>query len=76
MFTLVHHPLTNYQFVLPRRVGRRGGIAARAIGVVRLWAKRIRERRELAGLTEHDLRDIGITPADVFWETEKPFWRD
>jgi uncharacterized protein YjiS (DUF1127 family) len=76
MSTLVHHPLTNYQFASPGRMGRHGGIVARAVGFVRVWLKRIRERRELAVLSERELRDIGVTPAEVFWETEKPFWRD
>ncbi len=51
-------------------------VVARIAGVLRLWLARIRERRELATLSAHELRDIGITPAEVFWETAKPFWRE
>lgn len=34
-----------------------------------------RQRRDLAQLSEHSLRDIGLTRADVTHETGKPFWR-
>lgn len=40
------------------------------------WAERARSRRELAALSEYELRDIGLTRADVLCETSKPFWRD
>ncbi|HVM85124.1 MAG TPA: DUF1127 domain-containing protein [Candidatus Binatia bacterium] len=35
-----------------------------------------RERRDLANLSEHSLRDIGLTRADVDLELRKPVWRD
>jgi uncharacterized protein YjiS (DUF1127 family) len=41
-----------------------------------IWARRARSRRELAELSEAELRDIGLTRADVMGETSKPFWRD
>lgn len=37
---------------------------------------RIRARRELAEYPDHILKDIGISRADVYRETTKPFWRD
>jgi uncharacterized protein YjiS (DUF1127 family) len=40
-----------------------------------LWLRRLRERAELARFTERDLRDIGLTRADVDYEVGKPFWR-
>lgn len=42
---------------------------------VSLWFARWRERRDLAELDERMLRDIGLTPADVRFESEKPWWR-
>lgn len=36
---------------------------------------RARERRQLAGLSEYQLRDIGISRAEAGTEIEKPFWR-
>jgi uncharacterized protein YjiS (DUF1127 family) len=38
-------------------------------------AERARQRRQLAGLSDAMLRDIGLTRSDVDAETRKPFWR-
>lgn len=37
------------------------------------WRRRMRERRELANLSVHDLKDIGY-PAGAAVEQSKPFW--
>lgn len=37
--------------------------------------ERSRQRQALAGLTEHELRDIGLTRYDAARESGKPFWR-
>lgn len=37
--------------------------------------ERAHQRRALASLDDHELRDIGITRADAAREAEKPFWR-
>ena len=39
------------------------------------WLERIRQRDALAGLNDHQLRDIGITRVEAVREAEKPFWR-
>ena len=39
------------------------------------WRRRARSRAELARLSDHDLRDIGLTPAEALREYAKPFWR-
>jgi uncharacterized protein YjiS (DUF1127 family) len=39
------------------------------------WLERMRERRQLAGLNDDMLKDIGVTRADVEHVVEKPFWR-
>ena len=39
------------------------------------WIERARQRKALAVLDDHQLRDIGITRADAVRECEKPFWR-
>ncbi len=59
---------------------RRGGSPwqTRLTGVVdRLlnWHERARQRRELQGLSDQMLRDIGLSRADVEAEASKPFWR-
>lgn len=38
------------------------------------WHRRMEERRLLAHLDEHMLRDIGIDPAQVWQELGKRFW--
>jgi uncharacterized protein YjiS (DUF1127 family) len=46
-----------------------------AIGIVRLWQERLRQRRALAQLSPYLLRDLGITQYDAEVECSKPFWR-
>ena len=41
----------------------------------RTWAKRVRERKELAHWSDRDLRDISATWCDAAFEIEKPFWK-
>jgi uncharacterized protein YjiS (DUF1127 family) len=39
------------------------------------WLERLRERRQLAGLSDSTLKDIGVSRADVEHLVEKPFWK-
>ena len=39
------------------------------------WVSLSRQRRALAELDDHLLRDIGLTAYDVTREASKPFWR-
>jgi uncharacterized protein YjiS (DUF1127 family) len=56
---------------------RRGGFEwlRRAVTLVGLWRKRVRDRQELAGLDYRMQRDIGVTPSEIAAECSKPFWR-
>jgi uncharacterized protein YjiS (DUF1127 family) len=47
----------------------------RAIDLLLVWQQRTRDRQQLQSLSDHMLRDIGLTRADVFLEASKPFWR-
>lgn len=47
---------------------RRGGLFETLI-------QRSVQRRQLRALSDHQLRDIGITRAEAFLESEKPLWR-
>jgi uncharacterized protein YjiS (DUF1127 family) len=47
-----------------------------AFNRIREWHRRIRDRRELAGLGERMLQDIGITRAEAVAQASKPFWRE
>ncbi len=71
--------LTNAQ-PLPLSVVRgavpRHGVLERLTAVWGGWQERIYGRRELARLSEHNLRDIGMSCDAVARETSKPFWRD
>ena len=40
------------------------------------WRERSRSRRELMRLTEHQLKDIGLSRHDAESEFQKPFWQD
>ncbi len=40
-----------------------------------VWQQRLRDRAALQRLPDHLLRDIGLDPAEVQAEAEKPFWR-
>jgi uncharacterized protein YjiS (DUF1127 family) len=54
---------------------RRCGRACEGIAEIGLrWIDRGRQRRQLAELSDHMLRDIGITRADAWAEADKPFW--
>lgn len=55
-----------------RRLGYGVGRAAE-LGLT--WLERSRQRRRLGELSDHMLRDIGLTRADAWAESEKPFWR-
>jgi uncharacterized protein YjiS (DUF1127 family) len=49
--------------------------ALRRIGeVVAQWRERTRSRSQLLGLDDAQLKDIGISRADVDREAMKPFW--
>ena len=39
------------------------------------WRRRARERRELGQLDNRTLRDLGLSPGEVQFEANKPFWR-
>ena len=42
---------------------------------LRLWRRRVRERGELARLDDRMLHDLALTPSQVAFEVQKPFWR-
>lgn len=48
---------------------------ARALETIQTWQERARQRRQLQGLGDHMLKDLGLHRADVEAEVAKPFWR-
>jgi uncharacterized protein YjiS (DUF1127 family) len=57
----------------PSSTARRA--AVRMVEAVMAWHHRARQRRVLMELSDHLLRDIGISRADAFAEATRPFWR-
>jgi uncharacterized protein YjiS (DUF1127 family) len=50
------------------------GMAA-FVDMVLGWLERARQRRALMALSDHMLRDIGLSRATAHGEAAKPFWR-
>lgn len=48
---------------------------SRVLMVVVQWDLRRRTRRDLRGLPDYMLRDIGLDPQVAAAEAQKPFWR-
>lgn len=48
---------------------------ASLVALVDQWRQRGHDRALLREMGEHQLRDIGLTRADVLVEADKPFWR-
>lgn len=46
-----------------------------ALVAVESWIERHRQRQALLGLGAEQLKDVGLTEADVYREVEKPFWQ-
>ncbi|MBK8175926.1 MAG: DUF1127 domain-containing protein [Rhodospirillales bacterium] len=44
--------------------------------ILAAWEERRYQRRALAALDEHALKDIGLNQVDVWRETRRPFWKD
>ncbi len=42
---------------------------------IRRWRDRARQRAELARMSDREIRDIGVSRAEVWREVRKPFWR-
>ena len=54
---------------------RRWRAALATVGAsLRTWRHRARGRRALEALSDHELRDIGLTRAHACREAQKPFW--
>jgi uncharacterized protein YjiS (DUF1127 family) len=47
----------------------------RALAMLGQWRRRARARRELAGLDEYLLHDMGLSRSQAQFESGKPFWQ-
>lgn len=46
------------------------------VDAVHIMHKRAQQRHELAVLSDHQLKDIGVSRVDAMNEAEKPFWQE
>ncbi len=60
---------------IDRRQPRSMGFFARILETLATWHDRSVQRRTLAGLSDYQLHDMGLSRSQVFHEIEKPFWR-
>ena len=57
-------------------VGHATGFLASVFDAPFIWLGRAQERRRLAELDDHLLRDIGLTRAEAEQAATRPFWRE
>jgi len=55
--------------------GLRGALS-RAILTLLRWQELARQRRALAAMSDHMLKDLGLARADALREAGRPFWDD
>ena len=53
-----------------------GGWVQRFADRLLTWLQRSRQRRQLATFSDHMLKDLGLSRADVDHETSRRFWQD
>ena len=66
---------TTLKPLFPASAAGRGTLLQRALGTLRAWHARARQRRHLAELSPHLLEDLGLKPEAARAEAAKPFWR-
>jgi uncharacterized protein YjiS (DUF1127 family) len=52
-----------------------GRLVVRTVELFLTWQIRSLERQQLRSLSDHTLKDIGLSRADTVREADKPFWR-
>jgi uncharacterized protein YjiS (DUF1127 family) len=73
-----HGAATHRSFVAQPEVDLRSAVRRGLIKIgeaLLAWQDRARERRALMELSDHMLRDIGISRAEAHREAARPFWR-
>ncbi len=57
-----------------RAFGKVRRVTAKCLKMVILWQERAEQRHALSELNEQMLKDIGVSGAEAYKETRKPFW--
>jgi uncharacterized protein YjiS (DUF1127 family) len=58
-----------------RQTGRALGAVARAVQAIDRWLEQRRQLQALYSLDDDQLRDIGLSRADIERACARPFWR-
>lgn len=66
---------TALQSQRPRFWQKPGAGVQQLVRQLALWRRRARTRRQLGGLPEHLLADVGLSAAESRRESARPFWR-
>jgi uncharacterized protein YjiS (DUF1127 family) len=53
-----------------------GHLAQAGRALIGRWRERHAARRRLAALSDRDLRDLAVNPAQADYEIAKPFWKE
>ena len=79
MATFSNHPArAQLGFEHPRQAQPRSlahEILLATVLTIQRWQTRASERRLLARMSDYDLKDVGLSRADVEGETAKSFWQ-
>lgn len=59
----------------PRSAMSGVSIATAISSTAQQWYGRIQQRHQMTEMSAHQMRDMGVSAADVYAETSKPFWR-
>lgn len=49
-------------------------VVIKGLASLAIWQERAEQRHALGELNEHMLKDIGVSSADAYRESRKPFW--
>lgn len=62
--------------IAPKQFFRHTGAwLLRVVAILELWSERRRQRRALRGLSDHMLKDVGLSRGQAEYEGRRPFWR-
>ena len=64
-----------YRNTASHTAAARPSLLLRTVTALLDWQRRARQRAELAGLRDSDLKDVGLSRADIAPEAQKPFWQ-
>jgi uncharacterized protein YjiS (DUF1127 family) len=67
---------SNYITYIRSQSGGLRSAMVRFVDLIWTWRAIARSRYALSQLSDHALKDVGLTRCDVYRECAKPFWRE